>query len=100
MFKKTALVAGIGLALSVTAQADYQWELGGDYTYGEVSADVKNNDFSNIYSTWITSEYNCCAVGCNKLFKYLGCRFYRRYIRLCAISRNIPSWQPKYWLCK
>lgn len=47
MFKKTALVAGIGLALSVTAQADYQWELGGDYTYGEVSADVKNNSIEN-----------------------------------------------------
>jgi hypothetical protein len=45
MFKKTALVAGIGLALSVTAQADYQWELGGDYTYGQINADVKNNSF-------------------------------------------------------
>lgn len=43
MFKKTALVAGIGLALSATAQADYQWELGGDYTYGKINADVKNN---------------------------------------------------------
>ena len=42
MFKKTALVAGIGLALSVTAQADYRWELGGDYTYGEINADRKN----------------------------------------------------------
>ena len=42
MFKKTALVAGIGLALSVTAQADYRWELGGDYTMGEISADVKD----------------------------------------------------------
>ncbi|MEZ5571445.1 MAG: hypothetical protein R3E64_05420 [Halioglobus sp.] len=43
MFKKTALVAGIGLALSVTAQADYRWELGGGYTYGKINADVKNN---------------------------------------------------------
>ncbi|MBK6512252.1 MAG: hypothetical protein IPG06_24290 [Haliea sp.] len=34
MFKKTALVAGIGLALSVTAQADYQWELDAGYARG------------------------------------------------------------------
>ena len=63
MFKKTALVAGIGLAMSVAAQADYRWEVGGDYTYGQISADVKNNDFSNrsddidenigrLYGTW------------------------------------------------
>jgi hypothetical protein len=45
MFKKTALVAGVGLALSVTAHADYQWELGGDYSYGQLKADVKNNAF-------------------------------------------------------
>ena len=43
MFKKTAIVAGIGLAISATAQADYQWELGGAYSMGEYSADVKNN---------------------------------------------------------
>ena len=41
MFKKTALVAGIGLALSVTAQADYRWELGGDYTMGQTDTEVK-----------------------------------------------------------
>jgi hypothetical protein len=63
MFKKTALVAGIGLALSVTAQADYRWELGGDYTMGEISADVKTNngtrhsddldtDIGRLYGTW------------------------------------------------
>ncbi|CAA0125253.1 Uncharacterised protein [Halioglobus japonicus] len=63
MFKKTALVAGIGLALSVTAQADYQWELGGDYTYGEINADVRNGPNGNkskdidenigqLYGTW------------------------------------------------
>lgn len=64
MFKKTALVAGIGLALSVTAQADYQWELGGDYTYGKINADVKNNtvvgnqsedideNIGGLYGTW------------------------------------------------
>lgn len=42
MFKKTALVAGIGLALSVTAQADYRWELGGDYTMGQTDTEVTN----------------------------------------------------------
>ena len=64
MFKKTALVAGIGLALSATAQADYQWELGGDYTYNKINADVKNNtvvgnqsedideNIGQLYGTW------------------------------------------------
>jgi hypothetical protein len=42
MFKKTALVAGIGLALSVTAQADYRWELGGDYTMGQTDTEIKD----------------------------------------------------------
>ena len=44
MFKKTALVAGIGLALSVTAQADYQWELGGGYQYSETDIDTRFED--------------------------------------------------------
>jgi len=48
MFKKTALVAGIGLALSVTAQADYRWELGGDYTMSETEAEVTTNQGSRI----------------------------------------------------
>jgi len=45
MFKKTALVAAVGLALSVTAQAenDYRWELGADYTRDTVDADVKSS---------------------------------------------------------
>lgn len=38
MFKKTALVAGIGLAISATAQADYRWEAGGAITGGDVSS--------------------------------------------------------------
>ena len=42
MFKKTALVAGIGLALSVTAQADYRWELGGDYSMGQTDTEIKD----------------------------------------------------------
>lgn len=36
MFKKTALIAGIGLALSATAQADYQWELDAAYSTGDI----------------------------------------------------------------
>ncbi len=62
MFKKTALVAGIGLALSVTAQADYRWQLGGDYTMSTIDAEVKSNvgnrsddldtDIGRIYGTW------------------------------------------------
>jgi hypothetical protein len=63
MFKKTALVAGIGLALSVTAQADYRWELGGDYTMSETDAEVKTNsgsrtsddleaDIGRVFGTW------------------------------------------------
>lgn len=55
MFKKTALVAGIGLALSITAQADYRWELGGDYTMGQTDTTLKNrntgaNDSNNVDS--------------------------------------------------
>ena len=65
MFKKTALVAGIGLALSATVQADYRWELGGDYTYGKINADRKNaiapardrsedidENIGQLYGTW------------------------------------------------
>jgi hypothetical protein len=39
MFKKTALIAGIGLALSASAQADYRWELGAGYS--ETGVDSK-----------------------------------------------------------
>ena len=36
MFKKTALVAGVALAVSAVAQAeDYRWEIEGDYSHGE-----------------------------------------------------------------
>ena len=41
MFKKTAIVASIGLALSATAQADYRWELGGDYSIGSIDSELK-----------------------------------------------------------
>jgi len=41
MFKKTAIVASIGLALSATAQADYRWELGGDYSMGSIDSELK-----------------------------------------------------------
>ncbi len=40
MFKKTAIVASIGLALSATAQADYRWELGGAYSAGSIDTEL------------------------------------------------------------
>ncbi len=64
MFKKTALVAGIGLALSVTAHADYRWELGGDYTQAQTDTTIKDrntgasksnnvdSDVGRLYGTW------------------------------------------------
>lgn len=44
MFKKTVIAAGLGLAISSAAQAEYQWELGansgtGDIDLGQYSAD-------------------------------------------------------------
>lgn len=42
MFKKTAIVAGIGLALSATAQADYRWELDAGYAAGNFDYETKN----------------------------------------------------------
>ena len=62
MFKKTALIAGIGLALSATAQADYRWELGAGYADGNTDTKLKtdtgtlNNDNGydvwDVYGTW------------------------------------------------
>jgi len=43
MFKKTALIAGIGLALSATAQADYRWELGAGYADGSSDSKFKSD---------------------------------------------------------
>ncbi len=56
MFKKTALLAGIGLALSVTAQADYRWELGGDYTMGQTDSTVKDRDTGASRSNNVDSD--------------------------------------------
>ena len=42
MFKKTAIITGIALAMSAGAQADYDWELGAGYTGGTISQEVKN----------------------------------------------------------
>ena len=62
MFKKTALIAGIGLALSATAQADYRWELGAGYADGNVDTELKTDegtrkndngvDIWDAYGTW------------------------------------------------
>jgi hypothetical protein len=38
MYKKTALVAAIGIALSAAAQADYQFEVSGGYATGNITA--------------------------------------------------------------
>jgi hypothetical protein len=42
MFKKTAIITGIALAMSAGAQADYDWELGAGYTGGTISQEAKN----------------------------------------------------------
>ena len=47
MFKKTAIIAGIGLALSATAQADYRWELGAGYTAGNFDYQTKSPETIN-----------------------------------------------------
>lgn len=54
MFKKTAIVAGIALAASTAAQADYQWELGAAYGTGEFDIGEQNpdNDVISGYGTY------------------------------------------------
>jgi hypothetical protein len=61
MFKKTAIVAGLGLALSATAQADYRWELGAGYAAGSLDYETKNpktidddndTDIFDVSATW------------------------------------------------
>ncbi len=54
MFKKTAIVAGIALAVSAAAQADYQWELGAAYGTGEFDIGAQNPDNDQIsgYGTY------------------------------------------------
>ena len=47
MFKKTAIIAGIGLALSATAQADYNWELGAGLAAGSVDTKINNTANNN-----------------------------------------------------
>jgi hypothetical protein len=47
MFKKTAIIAGIGLALSATAQADYRWELGASVAGGSLDTEIKDTENSN-----------------------------------------------------
>ncbi len=42
MFKKTALVAGIALAISATAQADYQWQVDAGVAMGTFDYDFRN----------------------------------------------------------
>ena len=42
MFKKTAIIAGIGLAMSASAQADYRWEAAAGYAAGSFDYETKN----------------------------------------------------------
>jgi hypothetical protein len=42
MFKKTAIIAGIGLAMSAGAQADYRWEAAAGYAAGSFDYETKN----------------------------------------------------------
>jgi hypothetical protein len=53
MFKKIAIVAGIGLALSATAQADYRWQVGAGAAFGTADSEIKNtaNDQKNSTDT-------------------------------------------------
>ena len=58
MFKKTAIIAGLGLAVSAAAQAQqeavvtgdklvdtYRWEIDADYTHGEFSGNFDDTEF-------------------------------------------------------
>ena len=47
MFKKTALVAAIGLAISASAQADYRWQADAAIAVGSVDTKIKNTANNN-----------------------------------------------------
>ena len=44
MFKKTAIIAGLGLAISATAQADYNWQLDAGYARSSTDTELKTNN--------------------------------------------------------
>ena len=62
MFKKTAIVAGLGLALSAGAQADYRWELGAGYSESSIDTELRtpagnasddvDAEVWDVYGTW------------------------------------------------
>ncbi len=59
MFKKTALVAGIALAMSATAQADYQWQVDAGYARGSFDYDFRNiPNVGNVGDSNDTDIYN------------------------------------------
>ncbi len=62
MFKKTALVAGIGLALSISAQADYRWELDAGYARGSYDYDFRNTNQGNSGDSTDSDIYNLGAT--------------------------------------
>ena len=53
MFRKVAISVGLGLAISVPAQAQqyigkvYKWEVDADYTTGEYSGNFDDTEFDN-----------------------------------------------------
>ncbi len=50
MLKQTALLAGVALALSATAQADYQWEVGAAWATGDVTTSNNVDADQDVYS--------------------------------------------------
>ena len=47
MFKKTAIITGIALAMSAGAQADYDWQLDAGFTGGTTDTKTKNRNTGN-----------------------------------------------------
>ncbi|WP_116366578.1 putative porin [Parahaliea mediterranea] len=44
MFKKIAIISSLSLLVAGGANADYQWELGGNYATGEIDSDAQDAD--------------------------------------------------------
>ncbi len=63
MFKKTALVAGVALAISAGAQADYQWEV--DAAIGRTNIDVDFED-GDVDKYFIGGSYFLDSVDTSK----------------------------------
>ena len=64
MLRKTAIVAGITLALSATAQADYQWELGAGYARGDIDLGLNDDIDADVYA--VSGSYFLQSVDTSK----------------------------------